>query len=497
MKLSRHFLTGLMVVLLLLLVVAQNSFAQTYIDVSPGFSTLNDAITNNTNPNVIFRLQRGANAIYLLNGSLNINSAVHIEAASGTGTRPQLIPAIGSGGVSDIPLRVKADLYLKGIYVTAKDEGGAYLSQIIRVQADGCKLRFEDCFLENTAQSVIRTDNKNAKIFLLSSTFKNCVSDWANGRGIDDRGVNIDTLYVENSSIYNIGFKFLRDGGGYIKYAYFNHNTFTNIGIGMVDIGECPKLVFKNNLIVNCGFIGQGKKSGIGSLVNLKALTSTDFTGITQIAEVHHNNFYTDPNWTKNFSDTVIVVPNFSATLQTLVTASSTGNTNISDAIAFTSITSYASLITKYWADPLLSSSTTATELRATTNFDLGYAKTLNSYTFGTSNQPLGALTWFDLTVGVNSKEELPSQYELTQNYPNPFNPSTIITYQIPENSNVTLKVYDVLGKEVTTLVNEFQSAGRYSVRMNGVIQNLTSGVYFYTIRANNFIQTKKMMLVK
>jgi hypothetical protein len=497
MKLSRRFLTGSTAVLLLLLIVAQNSFAQTYVDVTPGFSTLNDAITNNTNPNVIFRLQRGTNAIYLLNGSLNINSVVRIEAAAGTGARPQLIPAIGSGGVSDIPLRVKADLYLKGVYVTAKDEGGAYLSQILRVQADGCKMKFEDCFFENTAQSIIRTDNKNAKIFLLGSTFKNAASDWANGRGIDDRGVNIDTLFVENSTIYNIGFRFLRDGGGYIKYAYFNHNTFANIGIGLVDIGECPKFVFKNNLVSNCGFIGQGKKSGTGFLVYLKPLTSTDFAGVTQTAEVHHNNFYADPLWTKNFSDTVVFVPNYNSTLQAFVDAAGTGNTIITDAVSFTTATSYADLITKYWADPLKSSSTTATELRSTTNFDFGYAKTLKSYTFGSSNQPLGALTWFGLTVGVNSREELPLQYELAQNYPNPFNPSTIINYQIPENSNVTLKVYDVLGKEVMTLVNDFQSAGKYSVKMNSTAQNLTSGIYFYTIKTNNFIQTKKMMLVK
>ncbi|MFQ3599125.1 MAG: T9SS type A sorting domain-containing protein [Chloroherpetonaceae bacterium] len=89
----------------------------------------------------------------------------------------------------------------------------------------------------------------------------------------------------------------------------------------------------------------------------------------------------------------------------------------------------------------------------------------------------------------------LPKQFALEQNYPNPFNPTTIINYQLPMASNVSLKIYDVLGKEVATLVNARQEAGTYNVNFNG--SNLTSGVYFYRLQAGNFVQTRKMMLVK
>lgn len=88
-----------------------------------------------------------------------------------------------------------------------------------------------------------------------------------------------------------------------------------------------------------------------------------------------------------------------------------------------------------------------------------------------------------------------PIDFALTQNYPNPFNPSTIISYSIPQNSFVTLKVYDVLGNEVSTLVNETKSAGKYDVRFDA--SNLSNGVYFYTIKADNFTSTKKMILMK
>lgn len=85
--------------------------------------------------------------------------------------------------------------------------------------------------------------------------------------------------------------------------------------------------------------------------------------------------------------------------------------------------------------------------------------------------------------------------YELTQNYPNPFNPTTTITYSLPQNGLVTLKVYDVLGSEVAELVNGQIDAGVHKVNFNGV--NLNSGVYFYTIKTGNFSETKKLMLMK
>ena len=86
-------------------------------------------------------------------------------------------------------------------------------------------------------------------------------------------------------------------------------------------------------------------------------------------------------------------------------------------------------------------------------------------------------------------------QFGLEQNYPNPFNPVTMINYQLPMNSTVTLKVYDAIGREVATLVNEVKEAGTYSVTFDG--SKLSSGLYFYTIKAGNFIATKKLTLMK
>ena len=90
---------------------------------------------------------------------------------------------------------------------------------------------------------------------------------------------------------------------------------------------------------------------------------------------------------------------------------------------------------------------------------------------------------------------EIPVNYNLSQNYPNPFNPSTKINYQLPNAGNVTIKVYDVLGNEIAVLVNEEKPAGTYEVEFGNA--ELHSGVYFYRIQSGNYVETKKMLLLK
>lgn len=98
-------------------------------------------------------------------------------------------------------------------------------------------------------------------------------------------------------------------------------------------------------------------------------------------------------------------------------------------------------------------------------------------------------------TTGVGSNGSVVTDYSLSQNYPNPFNPVTNIRYTIPKDGNVTFKVYDMLGNEVGTYVNGVQKSGTYTVTFDGA--NLASGVYYYKLEANNFSETRKMMLVK
>jgi hypothetical protein len=118
---------------------------------------------------------------------------------------------------------------------------------------------------------------------------------------------------------------------------------------------------------------------------------------------------------------------------------------------------------------------------------------------FGSQNEPSDSTRWlydkYIFTFSHVEQDEAVSSFSLNQNYPNPFNPSTKISWQSAVGSHQTLKVYDVLGNEVATLVNEYRPAGKYEVEFDA--SSLTSGVYFYQLKSGGLVQTKKMVLLK
>jgi len=102
---------------------------------------------------------------------------------------------------------------------------------------------------------------------------------------------------------------------------------------------------------------------------------------------------------------------------------------------------------------------------------------------------------FIDVTGIIEKTNELPSAFSLKQNYPNPFNPTTKFSYELPVDGFTTLQVFNVIGQEVVTIVNEFQTVGKYSVSFDAT--KLSSGIYFYRLRSGSFIDTKKMVLLK
>jgi len=111
-------------------------------------------------------------------------------------------------------------------------------------------------------------------------------------------------------------------------------------------------------------------------------------------------------------------------------------------------------------------------------------------------------IAWYEnlSPVGIGSiSNEIPIKFRLSQNYPNPFNPSTSIQYAVSSRQFVSIKVYDVLGNEIATLVNEEKPAGTYEVEFStiGGATDLPSGIYFYRLQAGSFIETKKMVILK
>ena len=123
----------------------------------------------------------------------------------------------------------------------------------------------------------------------------------------------------------------------------------------------------------------------------------------------------------------------------------------------------------------------------------------LDNYTLTASgnarNSFIAKLNLSKNATAVSSQSKMPLSYSLSQNYPNPFNPTTTIKYQIPNAAHVVLKVYDILGKEVATLVDRNKAAGQYKATFNA--SKLASGVYLYRLKSGKYSSVKKLMLLK
>ncbi len=129
---------------------------------------------------------------------------------------------------------------------------------------------------------------------------------------------------------------------------------------------------------------------------------------------------------------------------------------------------------------------------------DCSYNAGLNLKTAASDGKIVGSNMWnfgSVLTSVSNNGSGIPDKFALNQNYPNPFNPSTSFTYEISKAGVVSVKIYDLLGREVTTLVNEFKQAGSYSATWNAA--NFGSGVYFCKMQSGSFSETRKMILMK
>ena len=137
------------------------------------------------------------------------------------------------------------------------------------------------------------------------------------------------------------------------------------------------------------------------------------------------------------------------------------------------------------------------------TNIDIGSGSDICADIITINGTLTGSGTFCNNPVNVEIDTTfVPNILKLSQNYPNPFNPVTIIHYSIPQNvkgktSKVILKVYDVLGNEVATLVDEYKPAGSYEIEFGNKNLDLSTGIYFYRLQVGSFIQCKKMILIK
>ena len=509
------------VVILLFLGLTTSINAQRIVNVAQGLGTLNEAIDSDTtatgervDENTIYVLQRDG---YYLTTDVISNSGwpLRIQTADGAGNRPIVQPAVLEGGVSTYPFRPKGDFYLTGVYLTNMDQDGVLIERPIRASADSITIVIDDCQIDFAGQAAMRIDNPWNNIIITNSIIGNMgrMSSPANGRGIDDRGNAIDKLIMRNNTIYNLTMTIVRDGGGIINYADVDHNTIVNVAQFGIHFGEIIEVHFTNNIMLNPGFLGATGDESRSAIIVSPLGEDLVNQGVEQIVDIDYNNFYSDPALTDAHPDSVHAVPLFDSTTTALMEVAGTGSHNIEEAIAFTDgPDSPVNVITSFYNNsvPLEEKENMddggggpvpGSGVPVQLPFDFAYSSSLQSYTASSTGEQLGSLTWFGITVGVErDPNEIPTDFELSNNYPNPFNPSTIIKYAIPANANVRLTVYNMLGEEVRTLVNQNQATGSYSVTWDGTTNygtQVASGMYIYRLAAGDFVSVKKMLLMK
>jgi hypothetical protein len=245
-----------------------------------------------------------------------------------------------------------------------------------------------------------------------------------------------------------------------IEYLLFNesNDSLYNKHTYIADIQFNPILLLENSDTLSLSFV-------ISHPLSVKSNSLYGIGGRSYIQKVLFNSFYTNSTDTIYNSDRVI---NFNSEVDfSFKFVIDTNKYNQGYYLYYKMIAEDKGLVKSYYSSP-----------------DTGYYK----------------LFWKDSsTTKIDSENEMPISFALHQNYPNPFNPSTVIAYQLPAACDVTLKVFDVLGREITTLVNEYKDAGYHEVEFQLAVggRQYASGIYFYQLRAGNYIATKKMMVVK
>lgn len=509
MKLRNNTLIGLLFCVMVV-IGSQNVFAQRTVVVQAGFGTFGSTIMGDTtasgsrDTNTVYLLSR--DSLYILDGTFSPTFPVHIQA-TGIGPMPRIIVGLPTGGVlPSQAFQIFSSLYLKGIYLSGQGELGGSVLRIIRVSANGVKVYVDSCQLDISSQSAFRIESNNVDLRLTNSIVSNIgqMVSPDNGRAIDNRGIPIDSAYIQNCTFYNITSSVYRDGGGTVSNFYYNHNTAVNIGFNGIKIGEGGNVLVSNNIFKDCGFLG-----GSGTATHVISLSSYPDLSVTQQAVFKNNEFYVDPNIVSLYptlnpipKQEILAPVSFDSLSQTYVTNGGFTNSNINEALNFNKEPALPiQTITTYWNNP--SGTQVDMDTVGQANFDFSYANTYKSYTASTDGKPLGAVSWFGLMLtGIkgNLANTIPSKYELDQNYPNPFNPTTNIQYVIREQGEVSLNIYNLLGQLVRSLVNNVQSAGTHSVTWDGANQagkQLTSGIYFYKLTAGNFVSVKKMIMLK
>jgi len=506
--------------------------------------------------NRVYELKR--DSVYLCNAILTIQSGktLRMRAEAGSGKKP--IIYLWETGIGQTPTRPPGNfvvlnggnlqltnICVAGYYELEPDRVDGVQGGLINTTAAGSSIVLDGVIFSNINGQHVRTGSNSVKVQVTNSIFANMgaleTSNLGAGKGFDLREAACDTFIVVNNTFVNYqdrpirhyNFSHPEAGTGAIKFGRIDHNTFIN-GMGfhglfsLGNVGDLMKIT--NNLFIDGFALGE------------------DSTDATRAAEwANTGEFY--PNG-RNRITWIFTAPNDTTRWDirnNYYSISDSGNAFLNDfqynigsplswhinqrlaAQGGDSTTAFQPITLSLQNTPRLmtnmmrwyESPTGGNRIKDQTNFVKArddfdrrvieyYRDTLNAsystssvaYTGGADGFPVGDLNWFPskkvawlLTAVEPATGAIPTAFVLQQNYPNPFNPSTTLEFSIPKSGRVVLEVFNILGQSVARLVDGERVAGTYRTTFDA--SNLSSGVYLYQLKAGDFVQARKMLLVK
>lgn len=506
-------------VLLALAFITVDVNAQTrYVDVDPGIGTLNDSIKGDTTAlgeridpdNTVYRLQRGNEAYYGLVGSIsNSGYPLTIVAADGDGARPFLQPR-DEGDGSSRAFRPKGDITLMGLHVTNLDQLGGLNDRILRCDDDGIRVTLDHCWFDQASQSFIRVDDPDMTIVITNCVVSNIgqPKDPNNGRGIDDRGNNIDTIIIENSTFYNLTSRVIRDDGGTIKYVRMNNNTMVNIGQMGITFGPTGILELKNNIAMNAGFMPLDNDNvGDWIVFSVDSVTIDSVTKVAPVVDMKNNSAYMDTTKVIDYlNDTTFITPIMNLTLMMALVAAGDEDANVNLDIMFTDGPPFNDSMLVYHYDPDYNVDNTPEWVvpdipgvgeggnglyHLDVPYDFGYAHSA-AFTGGTDGLQLGDRNW-TASFSTEVKQYSTDAVALSI-YPVPAHHQVAINFTLQSDAFVQVKVFNLMGKHVADVVNSQYMAGSHQFNWNfdGMLE---TGMYLLRMNAGNEFSTTKMII--
>ncbi|MDZ7721832.1 MAG: T9SS type A sorting domain-containing protein [candidate division KSB1 bacterium] len=486
---------------------------------NPGI--LNEMIHSDTtdtgervDPATVYVLKRGA-AYLVTEPIVNRNYHLHIKAEDGAGDLPRISPAVEADGSFTQVFNTRGDATLENLYIETISPLGGSRWGGIRFYGEGNEILVDGCHVTKERGGSFQLWSDDMELTIQNSRIGNIGDHFAhggNGRLVDTRGNNVESVVIQNCTIYNMHDRLLRTGGGGVNSFIFDHNTVLHVfgRHGSFDLSNSVHVKITNNIIKNPLYQGNCE-----FWADEQAHTDApDFYVVTVAADsagdlalesftMSNNNIWTDQQVLDYYAtnDTVDAAEVLSPTLAAFM-GDAADDAYFSEVLTFENVspTPYDYLVQVYEdvnVEPLPENWSTIEPADYNASYDAG----TQSATAADDGGPLGDLN-NSLTGGssVDSKQTLPTEFDLSQNYPNPFNPSTQIEFAVSKTSDVQLIVFNMLGQQVRTLVNESRKAGHYKLLWNGrddLGRLVPSGVYFYKLKAGDLTAVRKMIMMK